>query len=76
MFKEKKFQLLIGTITFLVEMYIKCVQMRVKYKIRFEVLKEYSHVFRANYALGRPVKGTATIAVYPRYKEHIRFCSE
>ena len=25
--------------------------------------------FRANYALGRPVKGTATVAVYPRYKE-------
>ena len=25
-------------------------------------------LYRANYALGRPVKGTATIAVYPRYK--------
>ena len=23
---------------------------------------------RANYALGRPVRGTATVAVYPRYK--------
>ena len=23
---------------------------------------------RANYALGRPVHGTATVAVYPRYK--------
>jgi len=26
-------------------------------------------MFRANYALGRPVQGTATVAVYPRYKE-------